>query len=78
VRGDGAGATHELTQYCRDAGMRFSFGFDLDDRVRTAIAGLPEAAWIKAIRADATERKHSHAPRSPTASTSPHGRKVRG
>jgi Transposase DDE domain group 1 len=60
VRGDGAGATHELTQYCRDAGMRFSFGFDLDDRVRTAIAGLPEAAWIKAIRADATERKHSH------------------
>jgi len=59
VRADGAGATHELTQYCRDAGMRFSFGFDLDDRVRTAIAGLPEAAWIKAIRADGTERKHS-------------------
>ena len=29
VRGDGAGATHELTQYCREAGMRFSFGFDL-------------------------------------------------
>src|SRR5580658_4801672 len=30
VRGDGAGATHELTVYCREAAMRFSFGYDLD------------------------------------------------
>ena len=59
VRADGAGATHELTQYCRDGGMRFSFGFDLDERVRDAIAALPETAWVKAIRVDATERKHS-------------------
>jgi hypothetical protein len=29
VRGDGAGATHELTVYCREGNMRFSFGFDL-------------------------------------------------
>ena len=59
VRGDGAGATHELTQYCREAGMRFSFGFDLDQRVRDAIAALPETAWVKAIRADGSQRKHS-------------------
>jgi len=59
VRGDGAGATHELTQYCREAGMRFSFGFDLDQRVRDAIADLPETAWVKAIRADGSQRKHS-------------------
>ncbi len=59
VRAVGAGATHELTQYCRDGQMRFSFGFDVDQRVCDAIADLPEAAWIKAIRVDETQRKHS-------------------
>jgi hypothetical protein len=59
VRADGAGATHELTEHCRDANMRFSFGFDLDVRVRQAILGMPESAWIKAIRPDGKRRKHS-------------------
>jgi hypothetical protein len=59
VRADGAGATHELTEHCRDANMRFSFGFDLDERVRQAILGMPESAWIKAIRPDGKRRKHS-------------------
>lgn len=59
VRADGAGATHALTVFCREAGMRFSFGFDLDERVRDAIAGVPEAAWQRAIRADGSEREHS-------------------
>lgn len=59
IRVDGAGASHELTAFCRDGGMRFSVGFDLDQRVRDAIAGLPETAWIKAIRVDGTKRKHS-------------------
>jgi hypothetical protein len=39
--------------------MRFSVGFDVDQRVCDAIADLPEAAWIKAIRVDETQRKHS-------------------
>jgi len=59
VRADGAGATHELTTYCRDAGMLFSVGFDLDERVREAILAKPESAWIGAIRADRTQRTHS-------------------
>lgn len=59
VRADGAGATHELTEYCREAGMRFSVGFDLDERVREAIVAMPEPAWVEAIRADGRERKHS-------------------
>jgi DDE family transposase len=59
VRADGAGATHELTTYCREAQMRFSVGFDLDERVREAIIAKPESAWVKAIRADGSERKHS-------------------
>jgi len=59
VRGDGAGATHELTQYCRDARMRFSVGFDLTEPVRLAIVARPETAWVKAIRADGSQREHS-------------------
>jgi len=59
VRADGAGASHELTQFCRDGAMRFSVGFDVDQRVRDAIAKLPEAAWVKAIRVDKTERERS-------------------
>lgn len=59
VRIDGAGASHEITRYCRDARIRFSVGFDLDERVRVAIAGLPQTAWVKAIRVDGTEREHS-------------------
>jgi hypothetical protein len=59
VRADGAGATHELTVYCREGNMRFSFGFDLTEPVRDAIVSMPEAAWVKAIRADGSEREHS-------------------
>ncbi len=59
VRADGAGSTHELTMYCREANMRFSFGFDLSEPVREAIIAVPEAVWVKAIRSDGTEREHS-------------------
>ena len=59
VRADGAGATHELTVYCRDGQMLFSFGFDLTELVREAIIAKPESAWVKAIRADGSDREHS-------------------
>jgi Transposase DDE domain group 1 len=59
VRADGAGASHELTRYCREGRLRFSFGFDVDDRVREAVADLPQSAWAQAIRADGSPRKHS-------------------
>ncbi|MQB02048.1 MAG: IS1380 family transposase [Actinobacteria bacterium] len=59
VRADGAGASHELATYCDEAGMRFSFGFDLTEEVREAITTLPEAAWERAIRADGSERERS-------------------
>jgi hypothetical protein len=61
VRADGAGATHELTVSCREANMRFSFGFDLTEAVREAIIQMPETAWEQAIRADGSERQHSQA-----------------
>ena len=59
VRADGAGATHDLTDYCREGQMRFSVGFDLTEPVREAIIAMPETAWRNAIRADGSERKHS-------------------
>jgi Transposase DDE domain group 1 len=59
VRADGAGSTHELTVYCREANLRFSFGFDLSEPVREAIISMPESAWRKAIRPDGKRRKHS-------------------
>ena len=61
VRADGAGATHELVDYCRDADIGFSVGFDLDERVRDAIAATPEPAWEQAIRPDGSEREQSRA-----------------
>ena len=59
VRGDGAGATHGLCVYCREASMRFSFGFDLSEPVRQAILDTPKAAWIGATRPDGKKRRDS-------------------
>jgi hypothetical protein len=59
VRADRAGATHELADYCRDARMRFSFGYDLTDTVRAAILETPAAAWIPALDQDGSERENA-------------------
>ena len=58
VRADRAGATHELADYCREARMRFSFGYDLTDAVRQAILETPEDAWVPALDQDDTEREN--------------------
>ncbi len=61
VRGDGAGATHELVIYCREADMRFSFGFALTENVRLAfLSGWDEKdGWVQGIHADGSERRDS-------------------
>jgi hypothetical protein len=56
MRADSAGATHELTDYCRDGRIAFSVGFDLTEPVRDAILQLPEAAWQPAIDQDGQPR----------------------
>src|SRR5829696_3631588 len=56
VRADSAGATHLFLDHLRELGVRFSVGFDLDSRVRTAILALPADAWVAAIDADGTDR----------------------
>jgi hypothetical protein len=56
ARADIGGRTHAFTQDCRDAGIRFSVGYEVDARVREAVLGLPEAAWERAIDAEGTAR----------------------
>jgi len=56
VRADSAGATHGLADYCRDANMRFSVGYELTEKVRAAILQIPEDAWVLALDQDGSER----------------------
>ena len=57
VRSDSAGASHAFAAACRGTGARFSFGYAIDERVRTAILALPETAWRPAINADGEPRE---------------------
>lgn len=56
VRCDIGGRTHAFTRDCRDAGIRFSVGYEVDERVREAIGEVPESAWQSAIDPDRTAR----------------------
>jgi Transposase DDE domain group 1 len=56
VRTDVGGCTHAFTADCREAGIRFSVGYELTDTVRAAILDTPEAQWVQAIDADGAER----------------------
>jgi len=58
VRADTAGATHGLTDYCREGNMRFSVGYELTGQVRTAILRIPEDTWVPALDQDGTTRKN--------------------
>jgi hypothetical protein len=58
VRADRAGATHELADYCREARMRFSFGYDLTEQIHAAILETPEDAWVPALEQDGTKREN--------------------
>jgi DDE family transposase len=57
VRADSAGATHAFLAHLRERGVRFSVGFDLDQRVRDAILALPADAWQPAADADGQARE---------------------
>jgi Transposase DDE domain group 1 len=57
VRTDTGGCTHALTSDCRDAGIRFSVGYELTDTVRQAILDTPETASVQAIDGGGADRK---------------------
>ena len=58
VRADTAGATHGLTDYCREANMRFSVGYELTETVRSVILEIPQDAWVTALDQDGSEREN--------------------
>jgi Transposase DDE domain group 1 len=56
VRCDIGGRTHAFTQDCRAAGIRFSVGYEVDERVREAIGKTPSSAWQSAIDGEGEAR----------------------
>jgi hypothetical protein len=58
LRADSAGAAHELVDWCREADIRFSVGYDLTEPVRAAILKVPVDAWVAAIDQDGSEREN--------------------
>ena len=56
VRTDIGGQTHAFTADCREAAIRFSVGYELNDTVRHAILEVPETAWEQAINAGGADR----------------------
>ena len=58
VRADSAGATHGLIDYCREASIRFSVGYELTEAVRAAILKIPADAWVSALAQDGSQREN--------------------
>jgi hypothetical protein len=56
IRTDSAGATHQTADHCHRCDLRFSFGYELTEAVRTAILATPADAWVAAIDQDDSER----------------------
>jgi len=57
ARADVGGATHAFTHDCREAQIRFSVGYAIDERLRAAIPALPQSAWTQATDAEGWPRE---------------------
>ncbi len=57
ARADGAGASHDFADACRETDVRFSLGFQIHQGVREAILGLGKRAWKPAIDQDGARRE---------------------
>ena len=56
LRVDSAGACHELLDWCREARIGFSVGFDLTEPVRAAITRIVDGDWVTATCQDGSDR----------------------
>jgi Transposase DDE domain group 1 len=57
ARSDSAGASHDFASGCREARIRFSLGYAINQTVREQILALGEDAWKPAINQDGEPRK---------------------
>jgi hypothetical protein len=56
LRVDSAGACHELLDWCRDARIRYSVGYDLTETVRDATLQIADDDWVCALDQDGSQR----------------------
>jgi hypothetical protein len=56
LRVDSAGACHGLLDWCREARIGFSVGYDLTEPVRAAIEKIAATAWVSSLDQDGAER----------------------
>lgn len=56
VRADSAGASHWLAEECVERNIEFSLGYQIDERVRDGVIGVPTGCWHPAIDADGGRR----------------------
>jgi hypothetical protein len=56
LRADSAGASHELLDWCREARIRYSVGYELNETIRTQVLEIPDEDWVSAIQQDGTPR----------------------
>jgi len=60
ARADTAGCSHEFLEGCRERGVRFVTGHQLNDQVAQVLVGLAARHWSPALTADGTdEREHA-------------------
>ena len=69
IRADSAGATHATADHCHGDDLRFSFGYELTEPVRSAILKTPGAAWIAALDQDGSARENGQVSELTDAST---------
>jgi hypothetical protein len=55
VRTDGAGATHELLDYCPERRLRCSVAYEQTDQLRAAILHVREDSSIASLASDGSE-----------------------
>jgi Transposase DDE domain group 1 len=56
LRVDSAGACHQLLDWCREARIGYSVGYDLTEPVRAAIGKIADNAWVCSLDHDGDER----------------------
>ena len=57
ARADGAGASHDFADACRETKVRFSLGYTIRETVREAILSVAEQAWKPALNQDGEQRE---------------------
>jgi hypothetical protein len=67
LRADSAGACHDLLDWCREARIRFSVGYELSEAVRAQILQIPDEGWVSAVEQAGTPRRNGQVAEITTA-----------